>query len=378
MFEDVGEQRVLAALAAGDTAAARQAMEALLGEELDDLVPAEDRRGDEAGDFSGALNHASSRLLLQFIGQRAAARSAVYALDRVRTGDGHDLLRLLNDGRSPRQAIRQALLAADFLARLVSTAGQRRLLKLANYLKRKYLHIDLEAEDAAAEANLRLLRNLPTSEEYLRTTLKSVFADAARHGRQTFEVAVDDGLDEDGQEGPAWIERQGGAQPAHENFFSRLRRERLFDLLRAVSEQIPGLKITLPGKQKAIILGERHRKVFDLWLSLEPAVRLDVEMTVHEMCRVIGCSDKTLAEDFRRLQVALSQRDEYAQILELMLPIRYRGDVPADYRQRFDQFIRTERENFQALVRSWRSELFQREENDFARIEWRVLKKGNT
>lgn len=378
MFEDVGEQRVLAALAAGDTAAARQAMEALLGEELDDLVPAEDRRGDEARRFSGALNHASSRLLLQFISQRAAARSAVYALDRVRTGDGHDLLRLLNDGRSPRQAIRQALIAADFFAWLVLPDGQGHLLQLAGRLKRKtYLHIDLQAEDAAAEANLRLLRNLPTSEEYLRTTLKSVFADAARHGRQTFEVAVDDGLDEDGQEGPAWIERQGGAQPAHENFFSRLRRERLFDLLRAVSEQIPGLKITLPGKQKAIILGERHRKVFDLWLSLEPAVRLDVEMTVHEMCRVIGCSDKTLAEDFRRLQVALSQRDEYAQILELMLPIRYRGDVPADYRQRFDQFIRTERENFQALVRSWRSELFQREENDFARIEWRQVEEDN-
>ena len=84
MFEDVGEQRVLAALAAGDTAAARQAMEALLGEELDDLVPAEVRRGAEAGDFSGALNHdASSRLFLQFISQRAAARSTVYALSRV-------------------------------------------------------------------------------------------------------------------------------------------------------------------------------------------------------------------------------------------------------------------------------------------------------
>ena len=74
MFEDVGEQRVLAALAAGDTAAARQAMEALLGEELDDLVPAEVRRGAEAGDFSGALNHdASSRLFLQFISQRDEA-----------------------------------------------------------------------------------------------------------------------------------------------------------------------------------------------------------------------------------------------------------------------------------------------------------------
>lgn len=237
MFEDVGEQRVRVALTAGDTAAARQAMEALLSEELDDLVPAEDKRTAEAGDFSGALNHASSRLFLQVISQRTAARSAVYALDRVRVGDGHDLLQLLTDRRSPRQAIRQALLAADFLAWIASPAGQRGLLQLARYLKRKtYLHIDLEAEDAAAEANLRLLRNLPTSKEYLRTTLKSVYADAARHDRQTFEVAVDDGLDEDGQEGPAWIERQGGAQAAHENFFSRLRKERLFDLLRAVSE----------------------------------------------------------------------------------------------------------------------------------------------
>ena len=378
MFEDVGEQRVRAALAAGDTATARQAMEALLSEELDDLVPAEKQRAAEAGDFSGALNYDSPRLFLQVISHRAAARSAVYALARVRVGDGHDLLPLLTDRRSPRQAIRQALLAADFLAWLASPVGQGFLLKRARYLKRKsYLHIDLEAEEAAAEANLRLLRNLPTSQEYLRTTLKSVYADAARHVRQTFEVAVDDGLDEDGQEGTAWVERQGGMRAAHENFFSRLRRERLFNLLQAVSEQIPGLKITLPGKQRAMILGERHQKVFDLWLSLDPAVRLDVEMTVHEMCRIIGCSDKTLAEDFRRLQVALSQRDEYAQILELMLPIRYRGDVPADYRLRFDRFIRTERENFQSLVRSWRSELFQREENDFSRIDWRQVEEDN-
>jgi hypothetical protein len=113
-----------------------------------------------------------------------------------------------------------------------------------------------------------------------------------------------------------------------------------------------------------------------MWLSLEPAVRTDAEMTVQEMCLAVGCTDKTLKEDFRRLQVALSQRDEYPQILELMMPIRFRGEVPPDYRERFEKFIQNEREAFQKLVRSWRDDLFADETNSFDQVDWSDLRKN--
>ncbi len=222
---------------------------------------------------------------------------------------------------------------------------------------------------------IKLLNGLPGTLSYMWETADSSYLNVIRRRglELKFEVAVADDLDDEGDKMPSLIENMSSERIPNASFFSEIRRKKLFDLLGNVAEQIPGMKIKMPGKSNFITLGKRHQQVFEMWLSLEPAVRTDAEMTVQEMCLAIGCTDKTLKEDFRRLQVALSQRDEYPKILELMMPIRFRGEVPPDYRERFEKFIQNEREAFQKLVRSWREELFATEKNSFDQADWSDL-----
>lgn len=361
MYCDKIEQDLLDAYRAGDMTRARAGMEQLLAEQLKELVPATAAGAKERERFDGSLNHKTDTVFLQFITSRAEAEKAVFKLNKVKG----DLLSLVSDTQeekcAPRAAVRSAILAADFLKWLGRDSGLRELQHCAIRLKnRYYLTLNLEPEDAASEAMIKLLCGLPNSWAYMEKVVNNVYIDAGRKkGEQlAFTVSIDDDLDDEGGTMPAFIENMTSPRIPNASLFSKMRKETLFRLLKDVAEQIPGMKIKMPGKSNFITLGKRHQQVFEMWLSLEPAVRINAEMTIQEMCRDIGCTDKTLREDFCRLQVALSQRDEYPRILELMMPIRYRGEVPPDYRERFDNLIQKERAAFQKLVKSWREELF--------------------
>lgn len=383
MFYDEIEQGVLDAFRADDMPRARTGMAQLLAEELKELVPATEAAAKTREHFDGKLNHETDTVFLQFITSRAEAEKAVFELAVV----SGDLLSLLEYAQSekidknlaPREVIRLAVLAADFLKWLYQPSGQQRLLHLSGYAKRKsYWTVELEPEEAASEAMIKLLGTLPSSESYMYRAICSRYLDAARkRGLELqFQVSIDDDLDDAGGTMPGSIENKTSQRIPNASCFSKIRKETLFRLLGSVAKQIPEMKIKMPGKSNFITLGKRHQQVFEMWLSLEPAVRTNAEMTIQEMCRAIGCTDKTLNEDFRRLQIALSQRDEYPRILELMMPIRFRGEVPPDYRERFEKFIQNERAAFQELVRSWRSELFTTEANHFDQVTWSDLRNN--
>ena len=376
MHYDEIEQAIVDAYGAGDMARARAGMAQLLAEQLEELVPATESEAKERESFDGSLNFDTDDLFLQFITSREEAEKAVFGLGMLK-GDLLQLIKYaLNEQHSLRATIRSACLAADFLKWLHQPSGQHALLHRARVLKRKsYLTVDLEPEEAASEAMIKLLNGLPGALSYMWETADSSYLNVIRRRglELKFEVAVADDLDDEGDKMPSLIENMSSERIPNASFFSEIRRKKLFDLLGNVAEQIPGMKIKMPGKSNFITLGKRHQQVFEMWLSLEPAVRTDAEMTVQEMCLAIGCTDKTLKEDFRRLQVALSQRDEYPKILELMMPIRFRGEVPPDYRERFEKFIQNEREAFQKLVRSWREELFATEKNSFDQADWSDL-----
>jgi len=380
VFYDEIEQGVLDAYRADDMPRARTGMEQLLAEELKELVPATEAAAKDRERFDGSLNHQTDTVFLQFISSRAEAEKAVFELAVV----SGDLLSLIKYAQSkkigkqlaPREAIRSAFLAADFLKWLLQPSGQQCLLQLSRLTQHKsFWTVDLEPEEAASEAMIKLLRTLPASKAYMLDVIASVYLDVARkRGRELkFQVSIDDDLDDEGRKMPYPIENQTSKRIPNASFFSKTRKETLFRLLGNVAEQIPGMKIKMPGKSNFITLGKRHLKVFEMWLSLEPAVRTDAEMTIQEMCQAIGCTDKTLEKDFRRLQVALSQRDEYPEILELMMPIRYRGEVPPDYRERFDRLIQNERAAFQKLVKAWREDLFATEASHFDQADWSDL-----
>lgn len=376
MHYDEIEQAIVDAYGAGDMARARAGMAQLLAEQLEELVPATESEAKERESFDGSLNFDTDDLFLQFITSRKEAEQAVFGLGMLQ-GDLLPLIKYaLNEQRSPRETIRLAFLAADLLKWLHQPSGQAALLGWAGVLKRRsYLTVDLEPEEAASEAMISLLNGLPASLSCMVQTVNRKYLDAIRKRKRElkFEVAVDDDLDDEGGKKPVLIENMTSKRVPNATLFSKIRKKTLLDLLGNVAEQIPGMKIKMPGKSNFITLGKRHQQVFEMWLSLEPAVRIDAEMTVQEMCLTIGCTDKTLKEDFRRLQVALSQRDEYPEILELMMPIRYRGLVPADYRERFDRLIQNERAAFQKLVKAWREELFATEASHFDQAEWSDL-----
>lgn len=376
MHYDEIEQAIVDAYGAGDMARARAGMAQLLAEQLEELVPATESEAKERESFDGSLNFDTDDLFLQFITSRKEAEQAVFGLGMLQ-GDLLPLIKYaLNEQRSPRETIRLAFLAADLLKWLHQPSGQAALLGWAGVLKRRsYLTVDLEPEEAASEAMISLLNGLPASLSCMVQTVNRKYLDAIRKRKRElkFEVAVDDDLDDEGGKKPVLIENMTSKRVPNATLFSKIRKKTLLDLLGNVAEQIPGMKIKMPGKSNFITLGKRHQQVFEMWLSLEPAVRIDAEMTVQEMCLTIGCTDKTLKEDFRRLQVALSQRDEYPEILELMMPIRYRGLVPPDYRERFDRLIQNERAAFQKLVKAWREELFATEASHFDQAEWSDL-----
>ncbi|MBK6652546.1 hypothetical protein [Zoogloea sp.] len=376
MHYDEIEQAIVDAYGAGDMARARAGMAQLLAEQLEELVPATESEAKERESFDGSLNFDTDDLFLQFITSRKEAEQAVFGLGMLQ-GDLLPLIKYaLNEQRSPRETIRLAFLAADLLKWLHQPSGQAALLGWAGVLKRRsYLTVDLEPEEAASEAMISLLNGLPASLSCMVQTVNRKYLDAIRKRKRElkFEVAVDDDLDDEGGKKPVLIENMNSKRVPNATLFSKIRKKTLLDLLGNVAEQIPGMKIKMPGKSNFITLGKRHQQVFEMWLSLEPAVRIDAEMTVQEMCLTIGCTDKTLKEDFRRLQVALSQRDEYPEILELMMPIRYRGLVPPDYRERFDRLIQNERAAFQKLVKAWREELFATEASHFDQAEWSDL-----
>jgi len=376
MHYDEIEQAIVDAYGAGNMARARAGMAQLLAEQLEELVPATESEAKERESFDGSLNFDTDDLFLQFITSRKEAEQAVFGLGMLQ-GDLLPLIKYaLNEQRSPRETIRLAFLAADLLKWLHQPSGQAALLGWAGVLKRRsYLTVDLEPEEAASEAMISLLNGLPASLSCMVQTVNRKYLDAIRKRKRElkFEVAVDDDLDDEGGKKPVLIENMNSKRVPNATLFSKIRKKTLLDLLGNVAEQIPGMKIKMPGKSNFITLGKRHQQVFEMWLSLEPAVRIDAEMTVQEMCLTIGCTDKTLKEDFRRLQVALSQRDEYPEILELMMPIRYRGLVPPDYRERFDRLIQNERAAFQKLVKAWREELFATEASHFDQAEWSDL-----
>ena len=376
MHYDEIEQAIVDAYGAGDMARARAGMAQLLAEQLEELVPATESEAKERESFDGSLNFDTDDLFLQFITSRKEAEQAVFGLGMLQ-GDLLPLIKYaLNEQRSPRETIRLAFLAADLLKWLHQPSGQAALLGWAGVLKRRsYLTVDLEPEEAASEAMISLLNGLPASLSCMVQTVNRKYLDAIRKRKRElkFEVAVDDDLDDEGGKKPVLIENMNSKRVPNATLFSKIRKKTLLDLLGNVAEQIPGMKIKMPGKSNFITLGKRHQQVFEMWLSLEPAVRIDAEMTVQEMCLTIGCTDKTLKEDFRGLQVALSQRDEYPEILELMMPIRYRGLVPPDYRERFDRLIQNERAAFQKLVKAWREELFATEASHFDQAEWSDL-----
>lgn len=379
MHYDQIEQTIVDAHGAGDMTRARAGMAQLLAEQLEELVPAIKSEAKERESFDGSLNFMTDDLFLQFIVSREEAEQAVLALVMV-NGDLLSLTKYARDKQlSLRATIRSAFLAADLLKWLQQPSGQRWLLLRSRVFKYKtYITVDLEPDEAASEAMIKLLEKLPTSLAYIHKTINNVYLDAVKRRKNElkFEVAVDDDLDDEGGKMPSIIENMTSKRIPNASFFSKIRKKTLLELLGSVAEQIPGMKIKMPGKSNFITLGTRHQQLFEMWLSLEPAVRTDAEMTVHEMCLAIGCTDKTLTEDFRRLQVALSQRDEYPKILELMMPIRFRGEVPPDYRERFEKFIQNEREAFQKLVRSWRDDLFAENINRFDQADWSDLEEN--
>jgi hypothetical protein len=379
MHYDEIEQAIVDAYSAENMARARAGMAQLLAEQLEDLAPAIENEAKERQNFDGSLNFNTDDLFLQFITSREEAEQAVLELVMV-NGDLLSLTKYARDKQlSLRATIRSAFLAADLLKWLHQPSGQRWLLLRSKIFKYKtYITLDLEPDEAASEAMIKLLEKLPTSLAYIHKTIKNVYLDAMKERKieLKFEVAVDDDLDDEGGKMPDLIENMTSKRIPNASFFSKIRKKTLLELLGSVAEQIPGMKIKMPGKSNFITLGKRHQQLFEMWLSLEPAVRTDAEMTVQEMCLAVGCTDKTLKEDFRRLQVALSQRDEYPQILELMMPIRFRGEVPPDYRERFEKFIQNEREAFQKLVRSWRDDLFADETNSFDQVDWSDLRKN--
>ena len=185
MFYDEIEQGVLDAFRADDMPRARTGMAQLLAEELKELVPATEAAAKTREHFDGKLNHETDTVFLQFITSRAEAEKAVFELAVV----SGDLLSLLEYAQSekidknlaPREVIRLAVLAADFLKWLYQPSGQQRLLHLSGYAKRKsYWTVELEPEDAASEAMIKLLGTLPSSESYMYRAICSRYLDAAR------------------------------------------------------------------------------------------------------------------------------------------------------------------------------------------------------
>lgn len=350
-----GEQVVLDAYAAKDLTRARAGMAQLLAEQLKDAIPAMEREARERLRFDGSRNtgEGADEIFLQFITSRAEAEKAVLGLPKLKG----DLLTLVGYARenqlSLRGAIRQAVVAADCLKWLGQDSGWRYLLQTAGWIQRQaFLTVVLEPEDAASEARIKLLKALPGSLEYIKTTIHHLYADAAGDALN-FQVSIDDDLDDENGTMRDFIENLPDTRITNGTALSKLRRRTLLAELKDVRDGIPGTKVMIPGKKNFLTLGTRHQQLFELWLSLDPAVRSDVEMTFDEMCVAVGCSDKTLTEDFKRLQVALSQHPKYPRILELMLPIRLRGNVPPDYRERFEQAIRDKRKEFRELVESW-------------------------
>lgn len=354
MSNDDIEQGVIEAYEAKDLSRARAGMQQLLAAQLENVIPAMESQARERLRFDGSWNKADAdEVFLQFITSRAEAEQAVLALNKVK-GDPLSLVEYaLREERAVREAIRLAFLAADALKWLCQPSGAQFLMRKARAIKFKFFWtVELEPEDAAGEATIRLLSSLPTSLAYIERTICSVYVDAARQrGREPeFHVAINDDLDD---EGANFIENLPSGRIPNGTVFSKMRRKTLLEKLKDVRDDIPGMKIKMPGKKNLLTLGLRHQQLFERWLSLAPAYRTDVELTVAEMCDQIGCSDKTLTEDFKRLQVALSQHPKYPEILELMIPIRFSGIVPPDSRAYFERAIREKREEFHELVKSW-------------------------
>lgn len=395
---------------AGNEAATRDGLEAILAEELAQLEPASSFRRQRADFYRGSLNWQTGEPLeMQYLGDRAEVdhdvryllQGDLFFISRGFDPEPQDEELQEKEPLSPRQWLRRATVAADFMVWFNSNDGEQELQRVARMTKRGNLDVNLSPEDAAQEAYRRIMsmKTLPYSRGLIKTTMKSVFKDARRRSSHRYEVSVD-GDDKWGNErgddtyqhaieqyaaGQDYTEEYKLGQrpfypscPDHtqDQVFTLLRKRQLFGLLEEVRQSIPGMEIILfrsPPKKLTLCNGYKqwlvfgsvkqrklkidHQRLFAMWTSLLPSARFDAELTVREIAEQNNYSEATVKRLFSDLQTALSQHPRYDELLELMLPIRYRGPVPGDVRAFFDQLIREERCKFQQLMGQWRDEL---------------------